>query len=435
MHRSSPPRLASVIAVVAAMTVSLGAHPAASAEPLKAPIVNAGHPDAVPGSFIVVLRDGPGTASTESTESTVAAMRQRHGLDLRFVYTAALNGFAVHNATARQLRRLGADPAVAYIEQDLKVGVTLPSEIAFSDDLSVPECWPDPPCHEEAAQFYPPSWHLDRISQRNLPMNNRYEYASTGLGVRAYVIGTGLRPSHNDFGGRARSAFDYGNDIGPPRDDCHGHGTQLAGILGGSAFGVAKQVSLVGVRVLDCTGMGTVAAVITGINWVNEDSRRNPGLNVAVMGLGGDKSAAMNDAIAGSVAADVHYSVPAGHTSSDACNFSPGSATVATVVAATTSVDARPSYSNFGTCVDVFAPGNMLTAPWMTSDNATSTISGTTVAAAVVAGVVAMWRQQFPAMTVAQLSAALSFYATRGVLTNVGAGSPNLLLYTRMYSG
>ncbi len=437
MHKSSLcflRRLAVAIAVATATTVVLGALPAASAQrpggaaPLSAPILNVGHPEAVPGSFIVVLRDGAGAAST------AAALHQRYNLDLRFVYTSAIKGFAVRHATAQQLRQLSTDPAVAYIEQDLKVSVASPAEAVSSGEVvsaGEPICFP-PPCEDESVQLDPPSWHLDRISQRNLPMDRMYHYPNTGSAVRAYIIDTGIRLTHNDFGGRAQFGFDFEHSA---QSDCHGHGTYMAGVLGGRAFGVAKAVRLVSVRVLNCAGSGTYSAVISGVDWVTRDSSSNPGMNVAVMGLGGGHSQALNDAVTRSISAGVHYSVAAGNNSGDACILSPASTPGALTVTASNSADARPLYSNFGTCVDLYAPGVMVTGPWPTSDTATNTLSGTDPAAAVVAGVAAMWRQKYPSMTVSQLSAALASSATTNVITGNPASTVNRLLYTRMSPG
>ncbi|HEX6873451.1 MAG TPA: proprotein convertase P-domain-containing protein, partial [Micromonosporaceae bacterium] len=251
-------------------------------------------------------------------------------------------------------------------------------------------------------------------------------YPNTGSGVRAYIIDTGIRFSHSDFGGRAVSGFDAID--GGTADDCNGHGTHVSGTVGGNSYGVAKTVTLVGVRVLDCAGSGTYAQVISGIDWVTGDHGAGQPA-VANMSLGGGFDQATNDAVTNSIADGVTYAIAAGNSSADACSYSPASTPNAITVGATESTDARASYSNFGTCLDIFGPGSSITSAWNTSDTATNTISGTSMATPHVAGAAALVLAASPTYTPQQVRDKLVADATPNVVTNPGTGSPNLLLY------
>jgi subtilisin family serine protease len=267
------------------------------------------------------------------------------------------------------------------------------------------------------------TWGLDRVDQRALPLSTTYTYDSTGAGVTAYIIDTGIRFSHNEFGGRASSGYDAVD--GGTADDCNGHGTHVAGTVGGNTYGVAKGVSLVAVRVLNCSGSGTTSGVIAGINWVTSNHTARA---VANMSLGGGASTALDTAVTNSIAAGVVYGVAAGNETANACNGSPARVPNAITVGATASSDARASFSNFGTCVDIFAPGQSITSSWYTSDTATNTISGTSMATPHVVGAAARLLQG-TSLTPQQVRDTMVGNATPNVVSNPGTGSPNRLLY------
>ncbi|HET8684489.1 MAG TPA: S8 family peptidase [Micromonosporaceae bacterium] len=363
-------------------------------------------PDAVPDSYVVVLKDGPATASAGTTRTTASRMAAQYRGVLRFTYTASIKGFAVRTG-ADQARRLAADPRVSYVAQDRTVTANV------------------------FVQPNPPSWGLDRIDQRSLPLDLRYHYPNLAPRVKAYVIDTGIRYTHQEFSGRAVLGVDTIGD-GQNGNDCHGHGTHVAGTLGGKTVGVAKQVKLFSVRVLNCSGSGSFSQVIAGVDWVTANAPLTPGGSVANMSLGGGVFQPLDDAVTASIAADIHYSVAAGGSNTTACNFSPARVPRATTVGSTGTNDARASFSNFGPCLDLFAPGMTIYSAWATADDAYLTISGTSTSAPHAAGTAALWRERFPADNADTVAAALVANATPGVVTNPGTGSPNLLLFMGM---
>jgi len=395
-----------VLAILAASaTGAVGiAGPAGAAAP-SGEIRYAGSPNAVTGSYIVVFKDSAigdraGTTRAMTTLPTKARdLAKRYGGTVERVYGAAVNGFAA-KMSASEARRLAANSAVAYVEQDQVVSI-------------------------DATQSNPPSWGLDRIDQRNLPLNRAFTYPNTASNVRAYIIDTGIRLTHNDFGGRAVTGYDAVTS-GGNANDCNGHGTHVAGTVGGATYGVAKAVRLYAVRVLNCSGSGTTAGVIAGVNWVRSNAVRPA---VANMSLGGGASTTLDNAVANAIAAGITFAVAAGNSNANACNYSPARTAAAITVGATTNTDARASYSNYGSCLDLFAPGTSITSAWYSSNTATNTISGTSMASPHVAGAAALVLSANPSWSPTQVRDYLVNNATTGVVTSPGSGSPNRLLY------
>lgn len=339
----------------------------------------------IPDQYIVTVKAG-------STGQGVAAAV---GATPRYVYDAAINGFAA-TLNAGQVRALQHNPNVVAIEPDQEV-------------------------HATTTQSPTPSWGLDRIDQRNLPLNNSFTYNHTGSTVTAYVIDTGILMTHPDFGGRASFGFDAlgGNGV-----DCNGHGTHVSGTIGGNTYGIAKQVRLKAVRVLNCSGSGSFSGVIAGINWVTNNS---PGPAVANMSLGGGFSSSVNSAVASLSNSGVLVAVAAGNSAANACNSSPSSEPTAVTTAASDRTDHSASFTNFGSCVDLYGPGVSITSDWLS--NGTNTISGTSMATPHVAGVAALYKNTFGDTASSTLQTWLKNNATANVLIGVPAGTPNRLLY------
>ncbi|MQA27522.1 MAG: S8 family serine peptidase, partial [Micromonosporaceae bacterium] len=324
---------------------------------------------------------------------------KRYDAKVTHTYKAALKGYAAKMSEA-QAKRTAADSAVDYVEQDRVVRAL-------------------------GTQSPTPSWGLDRIDQRNLPLDNSYTYPNTASNVTAYIIDTGIRISHQDFGGRAVWGT---NTVDTNNTDCNGHGTHVAGTVGGTSYGVAKGVRLVAVKVLNCQGSGTLAGVASGIDWVT--SNHTSGAAVANMSLGASGSnSTMENAVRNSIADGVTYAIASGNSNSDACNFTPARTPEAITVNSTDRNDARSSFSNFGTCSDIFAPGRDITSAWNTSDTATNTISGTSMATPHVAGGAALYLGANPSASPAAVQTALKNNATKNKVTNPGSGSPNNLLF------
>ncbi|MFE9651633.1 S8 family serine peptidase [Micromonospora sp. NPDC006431] len=385
----------SVLVGVTALAMITAATPALAAEP-SGVIRNAGGATAVADSYLVVFKDS--VVAATGVGDTAQRLTARHGGTVARTWTAALRGFEIRIG-APAAARIAADPAVAYVEQNHVISIA-------------------------GTQTNPPSWGLDRIDQRNLPLNSSYTYPNTATNVRAYIIDTGIRTTHSDFGGRASWGT---NTVDSNNTDCNGHGTHVAGTVGGSSYGVAKGVQLIAVKVLNCAGSGTTAGVVSGVNWVTQNAVKPA---VANMSLGGGVDTTLDTAVRNSVNAGITYGLAAGNDSgANACNTSPARVTEAITVGSTTNTDARSSFSNIGTCLDIFAPGSSITSAWNTSDTASNTISGTSMATPHVVGAAALVASANPSWTPQQVRDYLVNNATSGVVTNPGTGSPNKLLY------
>jgi subtilisin family serine protease len=363
--------------------------------------------NAIPDRYIVTLKsDDPAAVPVQAND--LAAGHDAQVLD---VYQHALQGFSAH-MSEDEAATLAADPRVESVQEDGVVSIA-------------------------ATEVNPPSWGLDRIDQHPTQLDAQYRYGGDGSGVHAYVLDTGIRVTHGDFGGRASVGIDLVGDGNGPAcaggPTKAGHGTHVAGTLGGSAYGVAKNVSLVSVRVLDCDGFGDWATMIDGVDWVTEHAVKPAVVNMSV---GGPSYAPFEDAVANSIASGLTYVVAAGNTSTNACQTSPADVPAAITVAATNTADSRDlGYSNYGPCVDLFAPGTSIRSDFNSGDSATAVMSGTSMATPHVAGAAALYLAGHPLATPDEVATALTGQATAGVVANAGTGSPNLLLYSGALPG
>jgi subtilisin family serine protease len=389
--------MAGVLAACADSPTTSSSAPAAGLAPEEAPAFSAGAAaEVIPGRFIVTLRD----------RADARGVAREHGVTPDFVYTTVLNGFAgsISDAARAGLLR---DARVERIEQD---------GVATTQTLQTGA-----------------TWGLDRTDQRTLPLSTTYSYTNTGAGVTAYIIDTGIRFSHNEFGGRATSGFDAVD--GGAADDCNGHGTHVAGTVGGSTYGVAKGVSLVAVRVLDCGGSGSWSGVIAGMDWAANDHITKQNVAVANMSLGGGASTSVDNSLKKLIASGVTVGVAAGNgnrggRAQDACGYSPARVPEAITVGATDRTDTKTSWSNYGSCVDIFAAGSGITSSWYTSNTATNTISGTSMATPHVVGVAALYLGKNGATAPAAVASALVANATTNVVKNGASGVHDVLLFS-----
>ncbi|WP_329570174.1 S8 family peptidase [Streptomyces sp. NBC_01361] len=386
-------RAGALTAVTTAAVLSAVTLPAHAA-PRLGRILGAGEPGSVTGSYIVTLKGG-----TKAPSDTGKGLAEKYGAKIRHTYSTALNGYAVR-AGETQARRLAADPSVAAVVQDSRVSL-------------------------DHTRKNPPSWGLDRIDQGDLPLDKSYTCPeSAGSGVTAYVIDTGIRISHRDFGGRAHYGWDF-VDGDATAQDGNGHGTHVAGTVAGTGYGVAKKADVVAVRVLDDAGSGTTAQVIAGIDWVTKHARKPA---VANLSLGGSANAQLDAAVRGSIASGVTYTVAAGNDGLPASLYSPARVKEAITVGATDRTDRRADFSNWGTRLDLFAPGVDITSAGYASDKGKATFSGTSMASPHVAGAAALYLADHPSATPAEVSRALTGRAATGRISDPLPGSSNKLL-------
>jgi len=349
------------------------------------------------GRYLVVFKPSVQNPAQEAATLMRGVKGQTH-----HVYVNAIKGFAASLPDAA-VQAIQNNPNVASIEPDATVRL---NQVVSPQNQA--------------------TWGLDRIDQVDRPLDSQYRFNYTGAGVTAFIIDTGIRADHVEFTGRVGTGFSAVAD-GNGTNDCNGHGTHVSGTVGGTTWGVAKAAKLVPVRVLDCAGSGSLSSVIAGIDWAAGTTDRPA---VANLSLGSSYSNTVNAAVAGAVSKGITMVVAAGNSNANACNYSPASEPTAITVGATTSTDARASYSNYGSCLDVFAPGSSITSAWLTSATATNTISGTSMASPHVAGVAALALQANPQATPAAVASFLASNASLNKVTSVGAGSPNKLVFS-----
>jgi subtilisin family serine protease len=382
------------VAIAAALGIASTAMwtPTAIAEETVLPGAGA---QAVEGSYIVVLKDGARTPAS--------ALASRYQGNVKHTYSTALNGFSVTGMSERQARRLAADPDVEFVERNTLATI------------------------QETQSN--PVWGLDRIDQANLPLNQKYTYPNTASNVTAYVLDTGIRKTHSEFEGRASDGYDF-IDNDSVAQDCQGHGTHVAGTVAGRTYGVAKKAKLVGVRVLDCNGSGAWDGIIRGIDWVTANGKKPAVVNMSLGGSG--TNASLENAVKRSISAGFTYVLAGGNSGQDACNFTPARTPEAITVGASDRADKRSIWSagssNYGRCLDIWAPGSDIVSASHSNDTGTRSMGGTSMASPHVAGAAALHLGANPSATPAQVRSALVGAATPNKLTDIRTGSPNLLL-------
>ena len=372
-------RRSSLVLVVSVCGALAGSAPALASEGTAG--------DKIPGRYIVVVKHDRDPAAVARWQDA----GRRHMLGL-------INGFSAKLSSA-QVTALRGSARVDYVEPDRVVTASVTQTMDASGQ----------------------PWGLDRIDQRNRPLSRTYTYTGSGAGVTAYVIDTGIATSTTDFGGRAAVAYDA---LGGNGQDCNGHGTHVAGTIGGATYGVAKSVQLRAVRVLNCSGSGSTSGIITALNWL---AANHAARSVANMSLGGGRSTALNTAATNLINSGVYLAVAAGNESQNACNVSPASTAAAYTTAASDSSDRRASFSNYGSCVDGYAPGVSIKSDWLS--NGTNTISGTSMATPHVTGVAALYKGTFGNATASTITSWINTNATANVITSNPSGTPNRLLF------
>jgi serine protease len=355
------------------------------------------------GSYIVVLKEQPAEMRAASElqgtdEETVATLSTEYGGEVENTFDAAINGYVTTMSEA-QAELLAQDPRVAFVEPDREVEL-----MATQQNVT---------------------WGLDRVDQRSLPVNRNFNYELTGAGVTAYILDSGIRPTHTEFEGRAEIGADFVED-GMNGVDCNGHGTHVAATIGGKTYGVAKGVKLVSVRVIGCTKRGPLSAVLKGIDWI---AKNHSGPSVVNMSVGIPGSPALDGAVKGLISTGVTVVGAAGNHGADACFFSPSRVPEMITVGATNMDDLRPEFSNYGKCVDLFAPGDGIMSAWINSDQSSTFSTGTSMSSPHVVGVAAMYLEKNGSATPAEVGVAITEAATRGVVLEPGVDSPNRLLY------
>ena len=370
----------------------------------RAKFVRSSHP--VPNRYIVVLNDDQVGEFAEGPQIEAEAqfLSFQYGGSVERVYSNALKGFSAQMSPV-EAEALSFDDRVLFVEEDTTIGIS-------------------------ASQTNAP-WNLDRADQRGLPLDGNFDYSNNGAGAHVYILDTGIRTSHQEFGGRASVSLDVIGD-GQNGQDCNGHGTHVAGTVGGQTYGIAKGAWLHSVRVLPCSGSGQISDVISGIDWVKAN-RVNPAVaNISITAPG--TSPSLESAVTNAIASGVVFTIAAGNSQWDACDYTPARTPNAITVAATAEADERALYSNWGPCVDLFAPGNAVTSSGNSSDSSTRVLSGTSMAAPLVAGVAAVYRASNPSASPSAVAQAINAATTLGVVTNIdGTSSPNKLLYSWIF--
>lgn len=408
MKRPGPIRLVlgAGVAALAVLGTTLGLAGAAESEPVPAgEIRGASVGESIDDEYIVVLKERESSArsaeaSAEAVRGQVKDLTSKYGGSAKRTYTSALEGFSVKMPESKA-RELAADPAVAFVE---------PNRVERGDDAQ-----------ED------PVWGLDRVDQRDLPLDNAYEFTGDASDVTAYVVDSGIRAEHEDFEGRASYGYNF-VDANETASDCHGHGTHVAGTVGGKTYGVAKKVKLVAVKVLNCENSGSTENVLAGYDWVAKNAVSPAVANVSIGGAVGD---AKDEAVRNMVEAGITVAVSAGNKDADACEQSPAREESAITVGATEKGDSRSTFSSYGECVDIFAPGTGVESAGHESDSDTATMNGTSMAAPHVTGVAALYVSENPEATPAEVAKALVAASTDDKVTGPGKGSPNKLLYSR----
>jgi subtilisin family serine protease len=393
------------VAAAAALALTTFTSVTASADSTElAPLlINSNQP--IAGSYIVVLDQN----ATSSRIDAVAGAATAAGASVRYVYRTAIKGFSAKMSDSA-LAKIRATAGVAYVEAD--AGARLDDTVS-----------------QDKGQQPALSWGIDRADQRNRPMDGTYHWKHTGKGVTAYVIDTGIRISHTQFEGRASYGYDFYDDD-EIASDCHGHGTHVAGTVGGKDYGIAKEVSLVAMRTIDCGGFGVVGDSIAAVDWVVEHATTRAVMN---MSLHFGKVQALNDAIHRAYDADILFAAAAANDNQDACNDSPSSEPTAVTVAASTETDQEAGFSNHGPCVDLYAPGTNIVSAGLSSDTATAVMSGTSMASPHVCGALALVLEKKPAANAKKITKALLKKTSKDKISNPGPGTPNKLLFTKKF--